>query len=264
MNIDLILCHFGDFRFTVEPALSSFRRCFPEARTVLYTDDAARGYPEELDEIREVTPPYPRRHPRYGWRASDLYRGVGLLESKADVAVYSDSDMYFCSEAARALLPLTSRFGFCLPANPRLLVRTDALLGADTDKSLDETQGYGFAYNTAVASFSPASREARAFLEAYTRIMRDNPGRNPLNFYRAAVDSGFSPYVLPFQWCVCEDHIGIGDEIALHVGHRRVHDYYLGKAPRWLKETRRLAFALRLMYFPGKKNRAARRFWDFS
>lgn len=264
MNIDFILCHFGSGSLCVEPALSSFRRYFPEARVVLYTDKTPAEYPQGIDEIKEVTPPYEKGHPRYGWRASDLYRGVGLLESRADLAIYSDSDMYFCSEAVRTIIPLTLRFGFCLPANPRLLVRTDILLGADTDRQLDETGGYGFAYNTALFSFRTASDEARAFLETYTRFMREKPGRNPPNVYRTAWASTFTPYMLPFQWCVCEENMGIGDEIALHVGHRRVYDYYLGKGPRWLKELRRAALAVKSMYFPGKKNKAARKFWSFS
>lgn len=262
MRIELILCHFGGFRFTVEPALSSFRRWFPEARVTLYTDDKEAGYPADIDDIREVRPPYPRDHKRYGWRASDLYRGVGLLESSADFAVYSDSDMVFCSDKIRVFPFLAERFGCCLPASPRLLVKKDALIGADSDRILDASGGYGFGLNSAPAFFHTASSSARAFLQAFVRTMEETPVRGPFAFYRAAAETGFCPYTLPFQWCVCEDHIGIGDEIVLHVGHKRVQEYYLGRAPRWLKELRRLAFALRLMYFPGKKTKAVTDYWS--
>lgn len=264
MNIELVLGHFGDRPCCLEPALSSFRRYFPEARAVLYTDAAVQRPPDGLDEIRKVAPPYERSHPRYGWRCSDLYRAVGLLESKADIAVYSDSDLFYCSDKVRTLIPLTRTFGFCLPANPRMLVRVDALLGADCDRELDDSQGFGLAWNSAPAFFYTACERARAYLENYEKIMRENPVRGPMAFYRAAYASGYFPCTLPFQWCLCDEQLGLGDEIVLHVGHKRVRDYYLGKGPRWLKEVKRAAFLFTRMYFPGRKNRAVRRFWDFS
>lgn len=237
MNIDLILAHFGNFKFSVEPALSTFLRYFPDSGVVLYTDNKDFGYPDSIHEIIEVTPPYPKEHPRYGWRCSDLYRAVGLLASRADVAIYSDADMYYYSDKIRVLPLLAERFGFCLPANPRILQKTDTEIGTDSDRMLDESEGLGFAYNTTPLAFATASERARNFLRAYERIMRAAPVRNPMVMHRAAMQTGFSPYVLPFQWCICDQHIGLGDEIVLHAT-KKVRDYYLSDAPLWLRKLR--------------------------
>lgn len=262
-RVQLILCHFGGFRFSVEPALSSFLRYFPQAHVTLYTDNKNFGYPDAIADIREVCPPYDSGHPRYGWRSSDLYRAIGLLESKAEFAVYSDSDMVYCSEKVLTFPALARRFGLLVPANPRLLVKYDVLLGADSNKQLDGIGDYGFAWNSAPLFFHTASAGGRALLERFQEIMLSTPLRSPTVLYKAALDTNFSPYTLPFQWCVCEEHLGVGDEIVLHVGHKRVQDYYLGKEPRWLKEIKRTAFMLKSMYFPGKKRRAATDFWIF-
>ena len=257
MRIDLILAHFDEFVFEVEPALSSFRKYFPETRVVLYTDDKTHSYPKGVDEVREVVPPYERDHPRYGWRASDLYRGVGLLESDADLAIYIDSDMLCCSERIRTIVPLTMKFGLCLVANPRLLVLHDTLVGNDSDRELDETEGCGFAYNSGFISFNPKSGPAREYLEAYTRLMYEFPVRGPLQCWRAAMETGISPHLLPFQWGVCAEHLAVGDEIILHVGHRTVQEYYVEKRP--------LAY-LRLRALWGKLRRKSRswrrRLWN--
>ena len=239
-TIDFIMAHFGGFKHSVEPALSTFLRYFPDCRVVLYTDDKRFGYPDRINEIIEVTPPYPREHRRYGWRSSDLYRAVGLLESRADVAIYSDADMYYYSEQIRVLPILAQKFGFCIPANPRLLQKTDAEIGTDSDKVLDESEGLGFAYNTTPLAFSTASQPAREFLLAYESIMRENPLRNPVVMHRAAMKTGFSPYVLPFHWSLCEQHIGLGNEIVLHLT-KRVQDYYLSDAPLWQRKLRHKA-----------------------
>lgn len=256
MKIDLILAHFGNFALSVEPALSTFLRWFPDARVVLYTDNKAYGYPEAIHQIIETKPPYAKDHPRYGWRSSDLYRAVGLLESKADVAIYSDGDMYYYSDKIRILPLLAKKFGFCLPANPRILQKADVEIGKDSDHMLDESEGLGFAYNTTPLAFYTASAPARRFLESYVRIMRENPVRNPMVVHRAAMETGYAPYLLPFQWCLCRQHIGIGDEIVLHID-KWVADYYLSNDPLWRRKLRlklgRLRNWLRL------KRRAARK-----
>ncbi len=245
MHIDFILACFGNATFETEPALSSFKRFFPQARTILYTDNRNLPSAAAVDEVVEVVPPYPRSHPRYGWRCSDLYRAEGLLRSTADVAIYSDSDIVFASDKVLALPILARKFGFCLPANPRLLVRNDALIGADSDGELDETDGYGFAYNTAPLAFNPADGRAKEFLTAYARIMRENPGRSPLAMYRAAFRTGYSPYLLPFHWCVCSEHLNLGEEIVLHVGHWDVAEFYLERKPLWLVKMKRYFRQLR-------------------
>ena len=47
--------------------------------------------------------------------------------------------------------------------------------------------------------------------------------------WRAIWKRGWNPYILPFQWCVCDMSVGINDVICLHTGHQKVADYYLEK-----------------------------------
>ena len=57
--------------------------------------------------------------------------------------------------------------------------------------------------------------------------METNPARGPLSMWRAIWKQAWTPYVLPFQWCVCDMSVGINDVICLHTGHKKVADYYL-------------------------------------
>ena len=246
MKIEHILCHFGDRRkFDLEPALSSFKFFFPEARVILYTDAKSAAPSDGIDEIVEVASPYDRDHPRYGWRSSNLIRAVGLLASKADVAIYSDADMFYFSDKARLLPLLAKKFGFCIPASPRLLGKTDALYGTDSDKELGDSEGYGFAYATTPLAFDTSSQAARSFLEEYVKEARTNTTRSTLMMYRTVMRTGYSPYLLPFQWCVCRDHIGVGDEIVLHLSHKDLDDYYIKKLPLCYIRLRQFAEACR-------------------
>jgi len=245
----LILAQFGDKAHIVEPSLTSFRRHFPEATTSLYTDSGFSSIPG-IERVLNVIPPFAKNDTRYGWHASDLYKVRGLLNSTADLAIAIDCDMEVVSTDVRTLIPLTARFGLCLPANPRHLVRVDTMIGADSDKVLDETDGCGYAMNTTPIAFFTKHQAARHILETFCDEITRVPARAPLVMWRASWKTGFAPYILPLQWCVCEQSIGIGDEIILHVGHEGVRQHYLGSCPteplkglaQWVKQ---LALRLR-------------------
>lgn len=64
------------------------------------------------------------------------------------------------------------------------------------------------------------------FFEKCAQIMQSEPSRASLAMWKAARELGVSPYLLPSEWCVCTEDIGIGDEIFLHVGHPKVKQYY--------------------------------------
>jgi len=249
-KIELVLAQFGEKAGVLEPSLSSFKKYFPNAPVTLYTDVNLEGTPN-IDKIRVVSPPFRRDDTRYGWHSSNLYKVVGLLESRAEVAIAFDCDMVVFSKDIYTLVPLTRRFGVCLPANPRNLVRIDTEVGAGSDRILDETRGCGLALNTTPISFFIEHRLGREFLRVFCDEIINRPVRAPLAMWRASWKTGFAPYILPFQWCVCKEHIGIGNEIILHVGHEKVRRHYLGphsmdvsltskKLPRFLKLVRRL------------------------
>jgi hypothetical protein len=56
--------------------------------------------------------------------------------------------------------------------------------------------------------------------------MLSHPTRGPLAWWQAMWDFDYAPLILPPQWCVCERHIGVGDEIILHEGHESVKRHY--------------------------------------
>jgi hypothetical protein len=56
--------------------------------------------------------------------------------------------------------------------------------------------------------------------------MRQRPIRGPTAMWRAIWRSNKNPYMLPPQWCVCQENCGVGNEIMLHVGHEKVKQYY--------------------------------------
>ena len=205
-SLELIFAEFGRPR----PDVEKFLRWFPgaTARVITESNIAFNG-------------------PRAGWRLNDYWKARGLWETKAEVAIAFDSDMEIVSQDVQTLPILADRFGLCLPANPRWLVRTDTLIGADSDKILDSSNGTGFAMNCSPIAFCRgANFVAVEVVEQCWRILRAHPIRGPLAWWRAAWQARFCPCILPPQWCVCQEHIGIGNEIILHVGHEKVKEFY--------------------------------------
>ena len=136
--------------------------------------------------------------------------------------------MFIYSDEIYSILNFAKKFGICIPANPRMLVKIDGIKGADANYSIieDGSCGNGFAYNMSPIVFYTKNENARTLLEEYCEIMKENPARGPLNMWRAVWKTGVNPHLLPFQWCVCAEHCAIGNEIILHVGHDKVKKQY--------------------------------------
>lgn len=215
MTIEFIMAEFySKNRVNVDNILAYF----PEASIRVYKDD---NTPFLFDS----------RHPRAGWRMNDYQKFAGILESKADIAIAIDADMEMVSSKVRTIIPLIQKFGFCVPASSRRLVSHDTMIGADSDKQLDETLGTGHTMCTAFIAADPKDICVRKCLFEAREMMKENPLRGPLVLWRAIWKTGIYPYILPQQWCVCEDDIGIGNEIILHVGHEKVWKHYNRPSP---------------------------------
>lgn len=204
----------------------------------IYNEYRADGKPVEID-ASNVLKYFPAakitsrqlpiafdKHPRQLWRQHDYADFKTICESRAEVAVAYDADMVMVSDKVKALTLLVRRFGFCVAASGRYTVAEDTRIGADSDGKLDETAGTGFAICPAVMAVDPNNQRVRQVMEVAASIMLENPMRGPLALWRAIWQTGIYPYMLPQQWCVCGDHLGIGDEIILHAGDRKVRDYY--------------------------------------
>ena len=245
MNIEFIFSEFGSRstanqpdsftdEFRLDPTYSSVKKFFPEAKLTLYTDikELAKNYSDvevRLIDIEES--PFSKSNHRCGWHCCDYYEAKGLLESTADVAVSVDSDLMFVSDEVRTILPITKKFGVCVPTNQRQMVKIDGIYtrGNDGDYHLDEDESRGnlLTYDLWWASFHTSNKRGRTWLEEFCRLMETNPKRAPLQMSRASWNTGIYPYSTPVQFGVGNGHIGCGDEIILHVGHIEVQDYYL-------------------------------------
>jgi hypothetical protein len=159
----------------------------------------------------------------------------GLLNSKADMAISMDSDIMFVSDEVRTLIPITEKFGVCVPTNERQLVKVDAIhtRGNWGDYYLgeDESNGNLLTYDLWWTSFYTKNDRARKYLEEVKLQMSEKHPhkRAPLHMSRAAWVTGIYPYSMPIQWGVGSGHVGCGNEIILHVGHDNVQDHYLDR-----------------------------------
>lgn len=210
MDLEIIFSEFYS-KNTVD--VGHFQEYFPEADIKVYTES-------NTDLL------FRNEHPRCNYHMHDYFQVRAMLDSKADIVLAFDADMRIVSDHVRSILRLAKRFGLCVPSNSRFLVRTDTLIGADSDKMLDETNGNGYALNSAIYAFETRNMAARNCLEEFCEIMLQAPVRAPLALWRAIYRTGYFPCLLPPQWCVCEADLGIGEEIVLHVGHEKVRKFY--------------------------------------
>jgi hypothetical protein len=217
------------------PSLDSFLSYFDndegiELSVTIYTDQDYNNDDPAIKFVKKE-PFYDQSHPRYGWRCNDYYKVLALLESEADIAISLDSDMLIVSPEVKTLIPLTKKFGVTLPVNPRMLVKYDGNIGQDGSptKTYDDSNGNGLSTNMSPISFDTTSDRGRILLEEYCNQMTKDPVRGPLAMWRAQWESEINPYVLPVQWCICNQDCGIGNEIILHLGNQPVIDHYIKK-----------------------------------
>lgn len=248
-SVEIILAEFGVKRLSagdvdlpddrLEPALSSFGVHFPEATATVYTDQQWT-----IPDVTcvQVDPPFRRDHPRYGWRANDYYKAIGLRNSKADVAIYVDADMVALGPQVRYILGLAASFGLCLPHNGRLIAGADAQSGCDGGP-LPGRCAYQAAYNGGFWAIGKRRTDHVGLLEAYCDQIIDDAGarlgaRGPLCMARAVANTGIYPYLLPFQWCVTTSSVEMVKHVAeasgiepavAHVGQEAVHKVYGGE-----------------------------------
>ena len=103
--IELVMAEFGQGRANcgntdlrkygrLEPTLSTMLKYFPELKVTLYTD-----YNIKIPnvEVKKVSPKF-ESHPRYGNRCNDYYKVIGMLDSKCDIVICMDSDMFVYSK----------------------------------------------------------------------------------------------------------------------------------------------------------------------
>jgi hypothetical protein len=247
MNVEFIFSEFGlrttanqpggfTDEFRLDPTYSSVKQFFPESKLTLYTDreELANNYSDVEVRLVDIdNSPFTKSNHRWGWHCCDYYEAKGLLNSDADIAIPVDSDLMFVSDEVKTLLPITDKFGLCVPTNERQMVKVDGIhtRGNDGDYYIDEDESRGncLTYDLWWASFCTRKKRGRFWLEEFCRLMETNPKRAPLQMSRATWNTGIHPYSMPQQWGVGSGYIGCGNEIILHAGHTNVQDHYLEK-----------------------------------
>lgn len=234
-SLEFIFAEFGENRvnaggneFTTEnrlnPTLDTLRHYFPHAKYTVYSDFDLKI--EGVETILVEIPVPDIENPRTGHRSSVYYRFKGLLNSTADFKCSIDSDMKIVSGDIISLLHLTEKFGFCVPFNTRQLLRQDMKMSLDTNEINDLSLGMGRSYNQTPMTLWKDNLNGTQYYLKCAELMAENPARGSLIMWKAAWETGLYPYVLPKQFCVCEDDIGCGDEVILHIGHPKVAEYY--------------------------------------
>lgn len=240
-RIEILFCEFGSSRGShggvsfagnrLDPSLSSFRKYFPNAHVRVITDDAGQFSGVENIEIQEVQPKFDKQDPRWGYRCSDYYRVVGMLDSKYDTVIYTDTDMFVCNEKIYQAISMSNIFGLCVPANPRTLLQLDVVQGNDIPVHEEQQRlvlenGAMFSFNSSPLFFSTSHEKARGLLEAWETSSRIHSTRSPVAINAASLATGYFPCLLPYQWCVSRENID--NEIILHVGKQEIAKKYFG------------------------------------
>lgn len=208
----------------LEPAFSTLKRYFPEAKYTLYTDF---DFQMEGVEIRKVESPIQdKNHPRFFYHTADYFKFQALLNSQADFKCVMDTDVFVYSPEIYSLVYLTEIFGFTAPFNPRNLLKKDMRMSKDAYEITDLSRGNGHSYNQTPMTLWKNHHQGKVFFEKCLEIMLKEPSRASLVMWKSAQETKTSPYLLPQEFCVCDGDEGIGDEIMLHIGHPKVAEYY--------------------------------------
>lgn len=245
MSVEFIFSEFGDRsrthhfhtlkkygeKYRLDPTYSSIKQFFPDAKITVYTDreHIADVYPDvEIRKIDMDACPFSGLE-RCSNYCNDYYQADGLLKSKSDVAVSVDCDIMFVSDNIKTLLPITKKFGFCIPQNPRQLVKKDGVNGKDGNYEIGEDESLGniLTYDLWWMSLYTKSKNGRIFYENFMKSISDKPARGPLHLTRTAWNTGIYPYAMPIQWAVSEHHVGCKHEIIVNMDSFKAQDYYL-------------------------------------
>lgn len=180
---------------------------------------------------------------REGQRNSNYYKIKFALNHQCDSLCLLDDDMLIVNENFIDGFAIAEKFGAAVPINPRTFQRFNAM-GADVhQKDLDEIKDWP-QYMTA-CNFSPFFVQSCVgctsnYLLQLAKELIENTCRVTLAMWKASWKTGYSPVILPEQWCVCGSnakHIKGCTEllrgrsvnipaIMLHLGHDAVRNVY--------------------------------------
>lgn len=236
ISIEFLFSEFGEQRVNgggadfqnnesrLDPSLKTLKEYFPNATYTVYSDFDLKI--DGVNLIKTQSPVVDPEHERYGYRTADYFKFLSLNQSDADFKCVLDSDMKVVSSDIIALIHLTKKFGFCVPDNDRQLLRQDMIWSKDAKPIQDESLGLGHSYNQSPMTLWKNDERGNLFYKTCAEIMKNDPSRSSLVMWKTAWKTGIYPYILPKQWCLCEGNEGLGEEVILHVGHKKIKEFY--------------------------------------
>lgn len=242
----IVICSFGDRHWYINTLLNSLQKNVPNNKLeiVLITDKIRNEY-NNVEQI-VLTPDDFKWQNSNRWpvRNTNLWLAKSVFWRDYESVCCLNDDMYICNNGFMDGFALAEKFGVCVPTNPRIYVKYNAM-GADATeqdrKIVDEGPIYGPSCNVSPMFVCRLNKDAERLLQAYIEKL-DTCMRGTLAFWLASYETAVTPVYLPEQWCVCESNANYfknykkvlqGKEykiepVILHVGQKGVRDIFKG------------------------------------
>lgn len=210
-----VIAAFGDRQEQITRLLKNIRTYSPLPIYILTTKDSNIGeiqYMPAALKAKDINIEFVERK----WAKGTLREGVrnsnywkikfAITNIEFESLCLLDDDMYIVNQNYFDGFRIAERFGAALPANPRTYVLYNAM-GADVAfKDIDDICSlpvYAPAVNFSPFFVSTKHKEATNFLRVLHNELLYRTCRGTLAIWKAMYETGYSPVILPEQWCVC-------------------------------------------------------------
>lgn len=200
----IVIASFGDRDQQITSLIKNLRNVWPKTLPIKLFTDRERdvGDLHFTQTIINTHEECPRR-----WiHLSNQILATPDQYSEFDIVCCLNDDMRIMGEGALDGFALAEQFGVCVPLNPRVYAKYNAM-GADSDqKHFLRTLSFPIhapAYNVSPMFVRQSVRGVWGFLKEYRYILEHECPRGTLAFWWAMWRTGFCPLALPEQWCVC-------------------------------------------------------------
>ncbi len=220
----------------IDQAVQNIRK-YMDHPIVLMTDNPG-PYMGSIDYITHTVKGICKGHERHCYRSSNYWRVKHCLLGYGITWLYIDLDIRIIHPAFVKGFDLAERFGFCMPPSPRAFAcientkGVDAIGRQDKQAEFDSIYSHATSYITGVMFMNAAVGNAKSYIETYVGLFETEPQRGPSIAIKAAINSGFAPYVLPPQWCVTYHNMDMiannryAKALALHIGDEAVAEKF--------------------------------------
>jgi hypothetical protein len=199
----IIVASFGDRDAYLTPLLKNIRM-YTNLPVQLITDKR-RDLDFTSQCVLDISQFEWRDHPRWGVRNTNLWLAKAALWEEYDSVCCLNDDMRIVNKDFIDGFGLAEKFGVCVPINPRIYVKYNAMGTDASNEDRQETDKgpiYGPACNMSPMFACRLHDHARQLLEAYIEELH-NCMRGTLAFWLASYRTAITPLYLPEQWCVC-------------------------------------------------------------